>query len=57
LELPIPLEPLSRAIPGLRGRSTVYIDESGYVYYQHSIRGSIRLVMENIRHIIISTLI
>jgi len=32
----------SRQIPGLRGRSTVYVDNLGYAYYQHSIKREIR---------------
>jgi len=38
------LAPLSQAIRGIGGRSTIYIDERGYHYYQHSIRMDIRLV-------------
>ncbi|CAI6361153.1 unnamed protein product [Macrosiphum euphorbiae] len=33
---------LSYSICGIRGQSTVYIDEIGFHYYQHSIRGEIR---------------
>ncbi|KAF0721924.1 RING-type domain-containing protein, partial [Aphis craccivora] len=36
------LAPLSQSIRGIRGRSTVFIDELGFNYYQHSIRREIR---------------
>jgi len=32
----------SRQVRGLRGRSTVYIDNMGYAYYQHSTTNNIR---------------
>lgn len=44
IELNPEFEPLSQAIRGVRGQSTVYIDERGYNYYQHSIKRDIRLV-------------
>lgn len=43
-EIEPPQEPLSTSTPGLRGRSTVFIDGLGFVYYQHSIRRNSRLV-------------
>lgn len=35
---------LSRVVPGLRGRSSVYIDDRGFAYYQHSTRRGIRYI-------------
>lgn len=32
----------SQAIPGIIGRSTAYVDEHGFNYYQHSIRRETR---------------
>lgn len=34
--------PLSREIPGIRGRSRVFIDDRGYAFYQHSVIRDIR---------------